>query len=117
MFNINKKIKESEQIEVETIEEMTEKLQKKNGELNQRVAELSQQNVELSSSLSDTRDKIRTQTEADVYFTSAKIMRELEGGKKVDDMAEQIAHRNRLYGDSLRAQQQIGFSELGMLGR
>ena len=70
---------------------------------------------ELSSSLDDAKNKVRTQTEADVHFASAKIMRELENGKKINEVAEQIDRRDMMYAEMQR-QSSNQFNLLQSLG-
>jgi len=69
----------------------------KNGGLLKENAELKIENVDLTASLARAEAHIRKQTEADLYFECAEIMKELLGGGKQERLQREIEDRDRLY--------------------
>lgn len=118
MFNIVKVRKLKERLKDCTddwkmvVDDTKRKLESENTKLQSQI-------FRLSSSLEEAKAKIHKQTEADVYFECAKIMRELKNGKKVDEIAKEINHRDLLYAEMQRGNtsQRINpFQGLGMAG-
>lgn len=81
---------------------LVEKSEKRSGELQEEVRRLH-----------GIEEKIREQTEADIYFMCAKTMRELESGKKKEDIKEHLCRIEQL--NVLRSQQSI-YASQGQFG-
>lgn len=93
---------------------------------NRRLEELGRTNAKLKSDLASLRSeltiakkKIREQTEADLFFVSAKIQKELLEGKTKEEVRPLYEQQGRLYQEWLaQGQQQMGSPLLsGLLGR
>ncbi len=53
-------------------------------------------NTDLTSKYNENILKIRKQIEADIYFSCAKIMKDLEKGDKIAELQPQIDYMNKL---------------------
>lgn len=99
----NKKLKaEIKELKYE-IERLTEKNEKLKP-LEVKNAKLDRENSKLSRSNNDIKDKLRKQTEADLFFTSAKICMDLLNGKKEIDMIGRLNYQRALQDQSQQAQ-------------
>lgn len=108
MFN-KKKIQELER----KIRDLEYELERRK-ELIDKNSELTIKNAELTTTLNQAKAQIRKQTEADIYFASAKIMKELENGTKKKELQEQIDCRDRLLLEAQRQQVEMRTHPLEM---
>ena len=100
MFNIKKVERlEKEIIELQKERTNTFAITAENYKLKEEDTKLKTENAEL-------KGKIRTQTEADLYFISAKIQKELLEGKKVDELQKDRDYQLALQASLAQQQQQ-----------
>ena len=111
----NRKLKEK-------IREQEEKIKKLEWE-NNHLKELGKDNAELKSKLNslrskltNTKKKIREQTEADLFFVTAKIQKELLEGKTKEEIAPLYAQLQGLQQSHLEQQQQGQSLRAGLFG-
>ena len=109
IFN-KKKVKQLEN-EIWELKRETVKLDEQGKENSKLKSELTQ----LQSQLSEAQSKIRTQTEADLYFECEKIKIKLLKGKKKEDLSKDLEYRNTLQ-SLLAQQQQAAIPQYGILG-
>lgn len=80
----------------------------------EKNAKLEAENTELTQNFNSIKAKVREQTEADLFFTSAKICFELLKGKKEADLRPDLERRMQL---EMMAKQQVVPCYGGGLGK
>lgn len=63
-------------------------------------------NIKLTSDLNDKTKLVREQTEADIYLTCKKLIKQIENGDKIKELYPQVEYMNALQ-ERLREQQMM----------
>ena len=86
---------------------------KEKAELTSHNAKLAVENRELDKANNDIRNKLRAQTEADLFLVSAKICMEILKGKKEEDLRPELAQQ-QILAEQMR--QGMSTPYLGLVG-
>src|SRR3990167_5860086 len=83
-------------------------------ELQRIVSELSRDNADFKSEISKLKIEIRVQTEADIYFSCAKISKKLLDGEPKEKVFEEVDYRNSLMAQLAQQGQQQNLSNYSL---
>src|SRR3990167_3271756 len=94
MFGIKTLKKELQQVNSKLIEYKHDTRDK--NVLEQNIQELREDNSKIKNKIDELKIKVREQTEADIYFSCAKISKKLLDGEPKESIQEEVDYRNLL---------------------